>query len=301
MNLRLFSLLLAGGLLSGAALAQTDNTAKNEITPRYDVEIILFKNIKVPKSREFVLPASSPSKPDTVFDLSSAASVEAARKLGYEVLTADDFRLLDVVTRLVESSRYELLLHAAWRQPGLERDQVMPIWIKGGQIYGKEYISIDSKIEMDDAARKSGVGEDASTHSFGFDEQSLESQQLQLAQQQDLTAHGSLYELEGKITIVLSRYLHAYVDLVLRSPRLSADPVLNNAAEDAYLAAHAADTRILVNHHLREHRRMRSKNLHYLDSPELGMLILITPYEVAAGFEEAPIEAETQNEPVPAE
>ena len=37
---------------------------------------------------------------------------------------------------------------------------------------------------------------------------------------------------------------------------------------------------------------MRSKNLHYLDSPEFGLLILITPYEVAEGFEEAPIEDE---------
>ena len=39
------------------------------------------------------------------------------------------------------------------------------------------------------------------------------------------------------------------------------------------------DTRILNNHSLKERRRMRSKKLHYLDSPEFSMLILITPYE----------------------
>jgi hypothetical protein len=36
----------------------------------------------------------------------------------------------------------------------------------------------------------------------------------------------------------------------------------------------------LDNHRLKEHRRMRSETLHYLDSPELSMLILITPYEI---------------------
>jgi hypothetical protein len=67
---------------------------------------------------------------------------------------------------------------------------------------------------------------------------------------------------------------------------------LRNAAQDSYLAAYSADTRILNNHSLREHRRMRSKNLHYLDNPEFALLILITPYEVPENFEEAPIETE---------
>ena len=40
-----------------------------------------------------------------------------------------------------------------------------------------------------------------------------------------------------------------------------------------------SDTRILNNHSLKERRRMRSNVLHYLDSPEFSMLVLITPYE----------------------
>jgi hypothetical protein len=42
---------------------------------------------------------------------------------------------------------------------------------------------------------------------------------------------------------------------------------------------------------------MRSKTLHYLDSPEFAMLILITPYKVPEVFVETPVEAEaTTNE-----
>ena len=97
-----------------------------------------------------------------------------------------------------------------------------------------------------------------------------------------MNMHQGLYELEGKITIALSRYLHAYTDLVLRRPRLSAEALPSNAATERYLAAYAADTRILNNHSMKQNRRMRSRNLHYLDHPEFALLILITPYEKPA-------------------
>ena len=326
MTHRFLSLLVCLSLLPGVSSAQSGNAGDDELIPRYDVEIIVFKNVKVPTSREFVLPVSSPGETQEMFDLSSQASVDSALENGYEVLTTDEFRLLDVVTRLVKSSRYQLLLHAAWRQPGVDLEQAIPIWLKGGRIYGNEYTSIDSKIEWIDNSTRADESVDGLVDGLGntevnstakiyeFDEQTLESQELQLLEEQTLEAqelqllegqntqqHNGLYELEGKITIALSRYLHTYIDLVLRRPRLSADPVLNNAPEEAYLAAHAADTRILNNHPLREHRRMRSKNLHYIDNPEFGVLVLITPYEVAEGFVEAPIEADPEVEPAVAE
>jgi hypothetical protein len=303
---RLFSLLVLFSLLPGASQAQSDAVAdavaEAEIIPRYDVEIIIFKNLKVPRSKEFVLPVSSPGKNENMFDLSSQASVDAALESGYELLPADEYRLLDVVTRLIESTRYQLLLHAAWRQPGVDREQVMPVWIKGGRIYGNEYISIDSQIELFDNRLSDNNGQtdelaESEAKTYAFDEQTLESQELQILQEQTPTSHEGLYELEGTITIALSRYLHTYTNLILRRPRLLADSVLDNPAQAEYLKAHAADTRILNNHLLREHRRMRSKKLHYIDSPEFAMLVLITPYEVAEGFVEEPIEPDPEVEP----
>jgi len=300
---RFFSLVLIS-LLCGAAQAQSDTVtdadavAEAELIPRYDVEIVIFKNLKVPRSKEFVLPVSSPNKNENIFDISSQASVDAALENGYEMLAVDEFRLLEVVTRLIQSSRYQLLLHAAWRQPGVEREQVIPVWIKGGRIYGNEYISIDSQIEFFDNYAPADELTEGEEKTYEFDEQTLESQELQTMELQSAPSHDGLYELEGKITIALSRYLHTYIDLILRRPRLSDDPVLDNPAEAEYLAAHAADTRILNNHLLREHRRMRSKNLHYIDSPEFAMLVLITPYEVAEGFVEEAIEPDLEVEPV---
>ena len=90
-----------------------------------------------------------------------------------------------------------------------------------------------------------------------------------------------LYELEGKITVALSRYLHTYADLVLRRPRLPLEQSVTNLETSTSLQNASADSYILNNHSLKEHRRMRSKTLHYLDSPEFALLILITPYEPA--------------------
>jgi len=301
MNHRITSFLVLTSLLPGVSLGQSGNTSEAEVIPRYDVEVIIFKNIKAPKSREFVLPVSSPGQHEAMFDLSSASSVEAARESGYEVLPAAEYRLLEIVARLIKSSRYELLLHAAWRQPGLELEQVLPVWLKGGRIYGNEYISIDSQIELVDDTTQAVDGENSAAKTYEFDEQSLESLELQLLEKQNTQNHDGLYEFEGKITISLSRYLHTYTDLILRRPRLSVDPVLNNAPLQAYATANAADTRILNNHRIKEHRRMRSKNLHYLDHPEFAMLILITPYKVAESFEEAAIETGTAAEATAAE
>lgn len=282
MKLRFLIPLLLTALLPEAALAQAESD--DEALRQYDVELVIFKNIKAPKSREFVLPVSSPSRDENMLDLSSASSVAAAAELGYTVLPNDDYRLLEVVERLVESPRYEMLLHVAWRQPGLDREQAMPVWLRGGRVYGSEYASIDDRIDLLDKTAKSVPGDPQTETSFSFDEQTPEALELQQLEQQSARPQRGLYEFEGKITIALGRYLHAYTDLVFRRPRLTVDPVTDNQAQQEYLLARAADTRILNNHRLKEHRRMRSKTLHYLDNPEFALLILITPYE-------APVEA----------
>ncbi len=281
-------------LCSVIAFAQATATPQTLAAPRYDVEIIVFRNIKAPTSREYILPAHSPTQRDEYLDLSSPENLAAAATNGYELIPSTELRLIDVVTNLVKSSRYQLLLHTAWRQPGLKRDQVMPIWIKGGRIYGSDYTSIDDQIGFLESVPQLSSNQQNEEQSFAFEEQTLESLELKLLEQKPKTQeHQGLYELEGKITIALSRYLHIFTDLTLRRPHLAVDSKLHNAAEADYLAAYAANTRILDNHSLKEHRRMRSKNLHYLDNPEFGLLILVTPYETPENVEDYSV----QNEP----
>ena len=209
-------LLAIAACIPAPLMAQSDDAGEVEALPLYDVEVVIFKNIKAPSSREFVLPVSSPGRDEKIFDISSPASVAAAGELNYRLLPASGYRLIEQVTRLVQSPRYELLAHVAWRQPGVEKEQALPIWIKGGRIFGEEYISIDSRIEVfENKAAMNAKAADSGTV-MEFDEQSLEALELQMLEQRSSSRHGGLFELEGKITIALSRYLHSYVDLVLR-------------------------------------------------------------------------------------
>ena len=237
----------------------------------YDVEVVIFKNNLGPKGQEYILPNSSPRKDGEILDLSSSASIEAAREKSYEIIPIEEMRLTETVLRIVNSTRYSLLAHVAWRQPGLEKDQALPIWIKGGRIFGEEFISIDNQIDIELLAKTEYLG---SKNDSAFS--TIESPDTQDSEYESDT---SLYELEGKITIGLSRYLHTYADLVLRKPRLTIDPSIEVSGLEQSVIENLPDTRILNNHSLKERRRMRSNKLHYLDNPEFSMLILITPYE----------------------
>ena len=237
----------------------------------YDVEVVIFKNNLGPKGQEYILPNSSPRKDAEILDLSSSASIKAAREKSYEIIPIEEMRLTETVLRIVNSTRYSLLAHVAWRQPGLEKDQALPIWIKGGRIFGEEFISIDNQIDIELLAKTEYLG---SENDSAFS--TIESPDTQDSEYESDT---SLYELEGKITIGLSRYLHTYADLVLRKPRLTIDPSIEVPGLEQSVIENLPDTRILNNHSLKERRRMRSNKLHYLDNPEFSMLILITPYE----------------------
>jgi len=237
----------------------------------YDVEVVIFKNNLAPKGQEYILPESSPRIDGEILDMSSSASIEAAREKSYEIIPIDKMQLTETVLKIVNSSRYSLLAHVAWRQPGTEKDQALPIWIKGGRIFGEEFISIDNQIDFELLAKTEYLNSE--------DTSALPTIESLSTQDPAIQPDAALYELEGKITISLSRYLHTYADLVLRKPRLTIDPSIEVPGLDASVIENLPDTRILNNHSLKERRRMRSNKLHYLDSPEFSMLILITPYE----------------------
>jgi hypothetical protein len=80
----------------------------------------------------------------------------------------------------------------------------------------------------------------------------------------------TLKQLDGTVTLVLGQYLHIYTDLVLRRPV---------TAQVADSAQHTRTSNALHQFRIQGHRRMRSKELHYLDHPLLGILVQVTPLE----------------------
>lgn len=226
----------------------------------YDVEIIIFKNKSVPQGHEINLPTPSPTREENTLDLlSDPVSIENAKNEGFSSLLQKELRLLDIVKQIVRSSRYDLLSHTGWRQPGLDRTKAIPVWIKGGKVFGRGYSSID-QVEPISI------------------EQHTEINPIQTIEQKPIKLTNVLYELEGQITVTLSRYLHTYADLVLRKPatQQNLQVRIENELEVSEIETIAGQK--LLNYSLNEQRRMRSKRLHYLDHPQFGMLVLITPY-----------------------
>ncbi len=249
------------------AQSQNDDAAAAE-RKFYDVEVIIFKNKSVPKGKEYNLPTPAAEHSDKTLDLFDPRQVEAVAEKGFSVLKMDEMRLLDEVKKIIRSSRYDLLAHVGWRQPGLSQSEAIPVWIHGGKVFDKGYSSIDQS----EAGLGTGSKMSAAAAIPGANRPDEEK---------------GLYELEGAITIILARYLHTQADLVLRKPA-TLENLLQRAA-DADMESAFQPEQILLNYALKERRRMRSKRLHYLDSPEFGMLVLITPYEKAVEAEAPPL------------
>ncbi len=119
---------------------------------------------------------------------------------------------------------------------------------------------------------------------------------------------GPRFELEGTLGLSIGRYLHMDAKLWLQEPPLL--PVSEEEPSMAELVSDAApepiDTlpafaqpeyRYMA---LEEHRRLRSNELHYLDHPRFGVLLLVQPVaipvELTAGLDAVQAaEAEANN------
>ena len=78
---------------------------------------------------------------------------------------------------------------------------------------------------------------------------------------------GEIPHMDGIIKVSVKRYLHIEVDFLIRELRST------TSAESRLFGS------IFNSYRFTGHRRMRSKELHYIDHPKMGVLMLITPYE----------------------
>ncbi len=253
-------------ILLGTLIALPAAAANGEETTWYDVELIVFtpsgdefldaeawpQDVALPQTENARALLPAPKRPPR-----TRAEVKA-----FQSLTPAELQLGGAYRRLEASSQFEPLIHLGWRQPGLEKSEAVPIRIT---------------LDADGAPLK--PGEEAEMAQPGL-------------------RRFDLPRLDGTITVVLSRYLHLNTDLVYRVKAVS--PMTTQVHRDPAvidLGAPGLDgvrTRreilldpgpsvaepqyfeIVVN----SSRRMRSKELHYLDHPVVGVIALITPYEM---------------------
>ena len=217
----------------------------------YDVEIVIIENLSdaAKKSEnwplqvnmnidqiEKIVPLGQP-----VPKLKEWLPQDVDLKASYKVLQSNTFKLTEHVEKISESKTKRVILHTAWRQPGLDKHKALPIYFKR-DVPAPPVIEDDSSSELNQAESLPTI-------------------------------------LEGILRVTLARYLHLEAELSLRN-KLPETLNSDNPFEilDNENVRNSIEKQGII-HLKQKRRRIRSNELHYMDHPVLGILIHITPYE----------------------
>ncbi len=237
---------LSKALLTFALFSVSLLLSAEEEVRYYDVEVILFENLDNIARQSENWPSSVELElPETLIEIGQPypgpIPKEYQARLTFKPLAKKNLRLGEQVSTINKSESRRVLLHTGWRQPGMARETALTVHLKQA-IPGEP--AITGEIAGENVPQGSG----------------------RLAQAQ-------AGELEGLIKVILSRYLHVETDIVFRP-----QPV--TLQEDIFNFEVLDELNKPVVYRLKQtRRRMRSRELHYLDNPVIGMLVLITPYE----------------------
>ena len=254
---KLLSVIIAALLSSIILVATAKEPQEEPPVDWYDIEVIIFRHHDLNAlshekwKRDPGTPAIRSAKellPPLPENLSKAHSDKLKSPLAYLQLREDQYQLTDKYQQLLDTEGYDPLIHIAWRQPGLGPDEAVAVHIHGG--------SNESKVP-----EENGQGEHTGET------------KVEAAMPIPTDAAASGVEgppapfIDGTIKLIRKRFLHVEADFLYRAPYI--DTPANHLTREQWPQAFR----------LTESRRMRSREIHYLDHPMFGILILATPYE----------------------
>lgn len=222
----------------------------------YEIEVVIFKS----KSTKA---AGSETWPDLVTTESTSNSIELHNSTSltlipgpdekayyYSKIPAENFRLTNEAEKLVKSNEYEVIFHSAWIQPGLDKENAEFIHIQSNEN--------DNNLNIIDPLLSDS------------------SQSINQAQSMILATDQNIIEtqpvLDGVIKVELGRYLHIFFDLKYKRDLAPVQGIINTKSSGTY--------KEIKYYPVQTQRRMRSKEVHYIDHPLIGILVLATRFEL---------------------
>lgn len=254
----------------------------------YDVETIIFESLDpAARSAENWQAEVTHKTPPLSVELNQpypgTLPSQYNPKLTFKTLPKSDYKLNDAVKLMVNSKQYRILLHTAWVQPGMGPKEALPVHIV--QTYLTQTPVNHSLIPGSPGASPTNLP----------------------AQTSDMQTRSIL---DGYIKIILTRYLHANVDVSYttglpltptggqngtqttpgappsENPANSGNTGTGSSPQADNVQGGSTDMNQTspglpapVTYVLHQSRKMRSNVLHYLDHPVLGMLLIITPHD----------------------
>ena len=233
----------------------------------YDVELIVFARLdnavrtevwpeRVPPDYDptSIEPtaAALPDDPETTVPESAGDDTP----IPFQLIPYSELRLTDEVQRIAASRDLRVVLHTAWRQPGLAREEAVPIRMSG-------------RINASEAA----VNEAEETPIVIV----KPSDEREVILDIDPTDRIPLYCLGGTFKLILARNLiiESRLAMLIETPFTGTATTGTGDAEYDEMPSLNWQT-----YRLEEARHIRSKELHYFDHPAMGMVVEITPYEI---------------------
>lgn len=160
-------------------------------------------------------------------------------------------KLASKLKHIINSPNYNVLVNRRWKQTGLDRKKVISIPLNTKPVL--------ASVDLETGSEASAMNEMSSPVSTEVD--------ADQANTVDLQNTGEMPTwISGQVTLIMSRYLHFNVDLHYFKPQTS-----ENGGRE------------YVSYPVFSERRMKSKEVHYIDHPLVGVIVLATPYKIKQG------------------
>jgi len=214
--------------------------------------------------------------------------------VAYQLLGADALQLTAMEDKLRRSRQFEPLLHIAWQQPTVDRQHARPIFFTEGMADPLAENTGEEALLEDSLPADISLGDNPE---IAPADESLPPL-LEYATEEDTHVGPPNPRFVGTVTLSVERYLHFAADLLYRQPVTQRNPIpipdLDLWYDRPYPTlrepqgpAYRLETwQAMRGFQLKESRRMRSKEIHYLDHPFMGVIVFITPVELPEPAEE---------------
>ncbi|MEE8118042.1 MAG: CsiV family protein [Gammaproteobacteria bacterium] len=210
----------------------------------------------------------------------------------FSIPADEELSLAGVLTSLRRSRAFRPLLHVAWTQPPLERNEAQPVRIyipavdeddTESQPNGESRQTVFSDVPVQEDAQDKETTEPGFLPESWFDPSKIDLRR----------------PLDGTAMLAVSRYLHLYLDIVfvpvdVRLPDLDESTITRDTKslrqdltrllaegeitlEEANAQINASSNRDFYGFRLDQSRRMRNGEIHYFDHPAFSVIAIVKP------------------------
>lgn len=205
--------------------------------------------------------------------------------LAYQVLPPEQHQLTDIAAKIRRSGGRDLLLHVAWQQPTSDRQQADPVYLVEGMTEPLSPVETEAAGNIDPLTGADAIPSD----SVMAGDTTRPVLRPEYASEADRDIGPANPRFVGTVTLSVERYLHIATELLYRRPVIQHHPIpvsdldlwydrpYPTLKEPQGPAYQQIAWEAIRGFQLKESRRMRSTEIHYLDHPFMGMVVVVTP------------------------